>query len=146
MFFELSNVIYLCTKNQQNADFLHYGFHLIIISSTCFELQSVHPQEDLYTEFHGISYMHLHKQYGRWQDRTAYTDAWKKYHKSTCTSHPEDENLDVRNMSKTLQLNENLNVKSVHFVGCYYLYRSVMRLSAQRSPILFPVFLYHFNL
>jgi hypothetical protein len=38
-------------------------------------------------------------------DQTAYMVAWKKYHKSPCTSLPEDEHLDVRNMSKTLQLN-----------------------------------------
>jgi len=29
-------------------------------------------------------------------------DAWKKYHKTACTSLPEDEHLNVRNMSKTL--------------------------------------------
>jgi hypothetical protein len=32
-------------------------------------------------------------------------DAWKKYHKTACTSLPEAEHLHVRNMSKTLQLN-----------------------------------------
>jgi hypothetical protein len=35
-------------------------------------------------------------------DQTAYTDAQKKYHKTASTSLPEDEHLDVRNMSKTL--------------------------------------------
>jgi hypothetical protein len=35
-------------------------------------------------------------------DQTAYMDAWKKYHKTACTNLPEDEQLDVRNMSKTL--------------------------------------------
>ena len=35
-------------------------------------------------------------------DQNAYIDAWKKYHKTACTSLPEDEHLDVRNMSKTL--------------------------------------------
>jgi hypothetical protein len=35
-------------------------------------------------------------------DQTAYVDARKKYHKTACTSLPEDENLDVQNMSKTL--------------------------------------------
>jgi len=38
-------------------------------------------------------------------DQTAYMDIWKKYHKDACTSLPEDEHLDVRNMSKTLLLN-----------------------------------------
>jgi len=38
-------------------------------------------------------------------DQTAYMDAWKKYRKTACISLPEDEHLDVRNMSKTLQLN-----------------------------------------
>jgi hypothetical protein len=35
-------------------------------------------------------------------DQTAYMNAWKKYHKTACTSLPEDEQLDVRNMSKAL--------------------------------------------
>jgi len=38
-------------------------------------------------------------------DKTAYMDAGKKYHKTSCTSHPEDEHWDVRNMSKTPSLN-----------------------------------------
>jgi hypothetical protein len=28
-------------------------------------------------------------------------DAWKKYHKTACTSLPENEHLDVQNMSST---------------------------------------------
>jgi len=36
-------------------------------------------------------------------------------------SLPDDENLDVRNMSKTRQLNYNTNVKSVHFVCSHYI-------------------------
>jgi len=32
-------------------------------------------------------------------------EASKKYHKIACTSLPEDEHLDVRNMSKALKLN-----------------------------------------
>ena len=49
---------------------------------------------------------------GRWQDvvdqthpaivRTAYMDAWKKYHKTACKSLLEGEQLDVRNISKAL--------------------------------------------
>jgi len=35
-------------------------------------------------------------------DQIVYIDAQKKYHKTACTSLPEDEHLDVRNMSKTL--------------------------------------------
>jgi len=38
------------------------------VSSTCFEHPSVHPQEDLYIQFYGISFMHPYKQSGRWQD------------------------------------------------------------------------------
>ena len=38
-------------------------------------------------------------------DQTAYTDAWKECHKTACTIRPEDEHLDVRNVSKTLYLN-----------------------------------------
>ena len=37
-------------------------------SSTCFENPSVHPQEDLYVQFYGISFMHPFNQSGRWQD------------------------------------------------------------------------------
>ena len=33
---------------------------------------------------------------------TVYMDALKIYHKTACTRLPEDEHLDVRNMSKTL--------------------------------------------
>ena len=34
-------------------------------------------------------------------DQTGYMDEWKKYLKTACTYLPEDEQLDVRNMSKT---------------------------------------------
>ena len=47
-----------------------------------------------------ISFMHLCKQSGRWQD--VFDQA---YHKTAYTGVPEDEHLDVRNTSKTLQLN-----------------------------------------
>ena len=43
--------------------------------------------------------------------------AGKKYCKTACISLPEDEHLEVRNMSKTLKLNQNTDVKSVNFVG-----------------------------
>ena len=74
-------MIYLCDKNPQNAHCLQQRFNLIIVSSTCFEHPSVHPQEDLYMQFYGISFIHLYKQPGRWQyqahpaiDRAAYMD------------------------------------------------------------------------
>jgi hypothetical protein len=35
-------------------------------------------------------------------DQTAWMAAWKKYHKIACTSLPEDEHLDGRNMSKAI--------------------------------------------
>jgi hypothetical protein len=54
------------------------------------------------------------------RSRTVYMDARNKYHKTVCTSLPEDEHLDVRNMSKTLQLKSVINVKCVYFVGSYY--------------------------
>jgi GH18 family chitinase len=56
-------------------------------------------------------FMHPYKHSGRWQDvldkhpaiyQTAYMDPGKKYHKTACTSFPEDVHLDVRNMSETL--------------------------------------------
>ena len=39
-------------------------FNLIIVSSTYFEHPIVHPQEDLYMQFYGISFMHPYKQSG----------------------------------------------------------------------------------
>jgi hypothetical protein len=70
------------------------------VPSTRFELPNVHPQEDLYMQFYGISFMQPHKQSGRRQDilhqenpdidQTAYIVARKKYHKTACTSLPED--------------------------------------------------------
>ena len=69
-------------KNQHNAHFLHQCFNLIMMSSTCFGHLSVHPQEDLYVQFYGISFMHPYKQSGRCQvvldtaiDRNGYMDA-----------------------------------------------------------------------
>ena len=41
---------------------------LTLVSSTCFEHPSVHPQKNLYTQFYGISFMHPYKQSGRWHD------------------------------------------------------------------------------
>ena len=45
--------------------FYNNVFKLIIVSSTCFEHPSVHPQEDLYMQCYGISFMHPSKQSGR---------------------------------------------------------------------------------
>ena len=45
-----------------------YVNDLIVLSSTCFEHPSVHHQEDSYTQFYGISFMHSYKQCGRWQN------------------------------------------------------------------------------
>jgi len=68
-FFEPCTVIYRSNNNQQNAQCLHKCFNLIIVSLTCFEHPSVHPQEDLYIQFYGISVMHPYKQQsGQWQD------------------------------------------------------------------------------
>jgi len=43
-------------------------------------------------QFCGTSFMHPYKQSGRWQN----------VFDAACTSLPEDEHLDIRNMSKTL--------------------------------------------
>ena len=85
------------------------------MSSTCFQHPSVHPQEDLYMQFYGISFMHPYKESGWWQDvlKVSSTSCLRpdclygcmKYHKTACKSLPQDEHLDVRNMSKTIQLN-----------------------------------------
>jgi hypothetical protein len=47
----------LCNKNQQNPHILHWCLNLIIVSSTCFEHPSVHPQEDLYMQFNVVYLM-----------------------------------------------------------------------------------------
>ena len=39
-----------------------------MVSSTCFEHPSVHPQEDLYMQLCGISFMHPYKQSGGRQE------------------------------------------------------------------------------
>ena len=36
--------------------------------STRFEHPNVQPQEDLYVQFYGISFMHPYKQSGHWKD------------------------------------------------------------------------------
>jgi len=56
-------------KTKKKVHFLHSSFNLIIVSSTCFEYPSVHPQEDLYMQFYGISFVHPNKQPGRWQEK-----------------------------------------------------------------------------
>jgi hypothetical protein len=72
-FFEPCIVIYLRNKNLQYAHFLQKNFNLIIASSTCFGHPSVQPQEDLYMQFYGISFMHPCKY--PTIDHTAYMDA-----------------------------------------------------------------------
>jgi hypothetical protein len=54
-------------------------------------------------------------------DQTAYMDAWKIYYKTACTSLPEDEHLDVRNISKAPELNYKFDEKSGNFVASYYI-------------------------
>jgi len=73
------------------------------VSSTCFEHPSVHPQKDLYTQFYDISFTHLYKHSGRWQDvlDTDCMAAWNKYHKTANTSLNEDKHLD-----KVIQMNQ----------------------------------------
>jgi len=61
-------VVCLCNENQKNGQFPHQSFNLIIVSSTCFEHPSVHPQEYLYMQFHNISFMRPYKQPGKWKD------------------------------------------------------------------------------
>jgi len=57
------------------------------MSSACFEQPSVHPQEDLYMQFYGISFMYPYKH--------TYKDAGKKYSNTACTSLSEDEHLRI---------------------------------------------------
>ena len=55
-------------------------------------------------QFYGISVMHPYTKYQAHPaiDQTDYMGAWKKYHKTACTSLPEDGHLDAGNMSETL--------------------------------------------
>ena len=63
-------------------------------------------------QFYGISFLHTYKQSGQCQDvfdpahpdiyQTAHMYAGKKYHKTARTCLPDNEHLDVRNMSKAL--------------------------------------------
>jgi hypothetical protein len=51
--------------------------------------------------------MHPYKQQGQWEDvfdtmTRLLIRMLEKYHKTACTSVPEDEHLDAQNMSKTL--------------------------------------------
>ena len=67
-FFEPCIMIKLCNKYQQNAHFSHLCFNSVTLSSTGFEHPSVHPQEHLYVQFYGVSFMHPYKQSGRLKD------------------------------------------------------------------------------
>jgi len=49
------------------------------MSSACFEHPSIHPQEDLYMQFYGISFMPPYKQAGRWQNVLARTSCHRPY-------------------------------------------------------------------
>jgi hypothetical protein len=49
---------------------------------------------------HGPCYIVISGQVHPAIEHSAYIDARKKYHKTACTSLPEDELLDVRNISK----------------------------------------------
>ena len=67
---------WVCSKNQKNAHFFHERFNLIILSSTCFEQPSVHPQEDVCMQFYGIFFMHPYKQSGQCQDVFLSNTSW----------------------------------------------------------------------
>ena len=67
------NVLKLCTggNNKNNCYMVHgHKSTLIIVSSTCFEHPSVHPQEDLYMKF----YMGADKSLARPWKETNYSD------------------------------------------------------------------------
>jgi len=68
------------------------------VSSTCLGHPNVHPWEELYMQFYGISCMHPYQQSGQCQDMTSWhwPKCWygcKKYHKTAYTSLPEDEHM-----------------------------------------------------
>ena len=75
---------YVIRTNKMHT-FLHLCFNLIIVSSTCFEHWSVHPQEDLYMRFYGISFMLPHKQSGRRQDALYQAQFWPSLGNITTT-------------------------------------------------------------
>jgi hypothetical protein len=86
-------VIYLCNQKQQNAH-IYVNVFIIIISSACVDHPSVQPQEILYTQIYGISFVCPCKQ----SDRCQVVLGTKVLDLSFKT-------LDVRNLLKTLQLN-----------------------------------------
>ena len=76
--------------------------------SICFEHPRVHPQEQLYMRIYGIS---SSWNYNKLIINEIVIIELKKNHKTPCTSVPDYEHLDVRNMSKTLSLNYNIYCK-----------------------------------
>jgi len=97
--FETSGIIHSLTSHnihviRTNKMLTFCINNLTIVSSTCFEHPSVHPQEDFYIQFYIIfSCIHI----------SSLVDfRMCAYHKTASTSPLEDEKLDVRSMSKTL--------------------------------------------
>jgi len=83
------------------------------VSSTCFEHPSVHPQEDLYMQFYGISFMPSTRLLIWMHERNNIKlhvqvflrmNTWMS---ETCRRH--------------YNLNSNINVKSFHYVDSYYI-------------------------
>ena len=59
--------IYVIKTKTIHIFYIKFSFNLITMCSTCFELPSVHPQEELYMQFYGISFLYPYKQSCLWQ-------------------------------------------------------------------------------
>jgi hypothetical protein len=71
------------------------GPYIYDVNISGFTRNSIYIYDISRLRFNDISLMHRYKQSGRWQNVI-------EYHTAACTSLPEDEYLDDRNMSKTL--------------------------------------------
>ena len=93
--------------------------------STCLEHPSVHPQEDLYMQFCGISFMHPYKQCGRRQD------VFDTHERNTIQLHVQVFLRMNTWMFETCRRHYNLIkilMKIVYFVGSYYISRIFINL------------------
>jgi hypothetical protein len=92
------------TRNWLRCTIFNYCFrHMqyIFISSHCL-LAPAKPKIWLFNKNQQNAQWKMQKCAHPAIDQTDFMDAWKKCHKTACTSLPEDEDLDIRNMSKTL--------------------------------------------
>jgi hypothetical protein len=82
-------------------------FHLIVVSSTRFEHPDVHPQDDLYMHFYGITFIRPFK---------FNYSVLNMFRTSRCSSSRR-----LVHAVLWYYFHASISVKSVHFVGSYYI-------------------------